>query len=207
MQSSTNPKPFNHLQWLSLAQHNCMAWRCKFMNTNSSTIRFSFSRSSCTRWYVLSLHACVSYDPPPNFVQLLLTLIPESLSQVDNCCHTPLHVAVGTRASLSVIQLLAETYPAACDIQDKDGKTPLHLACDSSCKLFNVDWEVTNPPSINLVWTLIMISPTSVAMEDRFNTSALEYAILSDAPITVVRLLQKATLMYHKSQRELQRCM
>ncbi|KAL3762094.1 hypothetical protein ACHAW5_007868 [Stephanodiscus triporus] len=141
------------------------------------------------------LHACVRSNPPTNIVRLLLALVPESLCHVDCLHRTPLHVAVGTRADLSVIQLLADAYPAACSVQDMDGKTPLHLACDSSCELFEGDYEKLphDPPSIGVVFVLVRAWPWSVPLEDKDDTSALEYAILSDSSIEVVKLLQHAT--------------
>jgi ankyrin repeat protein len=119
-------------------------------------------------------------------------------------CRTPLHVAVGTRADLSVIQLLADAYPAACSVQDEDGKTPLHLACDSSCELFDGDREKLphDPPSIGVVFVLIRAYPWSVPLEDNDGTSSLEYAILSDSPIEVVKFLQHVTRIQCEKQNQ-----
>lgn len=98
------------------------------------------------------------------------------------------------RASLQTIKLLAEAYPGACDIKDIDGKTPLHLACDSACELFEGEGDpVREPPRYDVVRTLIKTSPLSVALEDQDGMSALEYAIFSDAPIMVIKLLQYET--------------
>ena len=107
---------------------------------------------------------------------------------------TPLHIAAGTRANLSTIQLLADAYPAACATLDEGGKTPLHLACDSACELFEGDEGCDrDPPSYDVVLTIINAWLSAVPWEDKDGTSALEFAILSDAPIKVVRLLQAAT--------------
>jgi len=147
------------------------------------------------------LHACIRFNPPTYIVKTLLGLLPEAPSCVDCLQRTPLHVAVGTRASLPLIQLLAKAYPRACEIQDKDGKTPLHLACDNEGEIFEADDEdddamvVTErePPSYDVVLTLVRTSIPSVPLEDQYGMSALEHAILSDAPIKVVKLLQHAT--------------
>ncbi len=107
---------------------------------------------------------------------------------------TPLHIAAGTRANLSTIQLLADAYPAACATLDEGGKTPLHLACDSACELFEGDeGSDRDPPSYDVVLTIINAWLSAVPWEDKDGASALEFAILSDAPIKVVRLLQAAT--------------
>jgi hypothetical protein len=48
-------------------------------------------------------------------------------------------------------------------------------------------------PSIELVWTLIHAYPTLISLEDNDGTSALEHAIISEAPIEMVKALQHAT--------------
>ncbi|KAL7537411.1 hypothetical protein ACHAXR_007801 [Thalassiosira sp. AJA248-18] len=150
------------------------------------------------------LHACVRFDPPPQLVKILLELVPESPNCVDCLQRTPLHVAAGTRASLPLIKLLAESCPQACDIQDADGKTPLHLACDSACEMFEGDGDsAKDPPSHDVVETLIQASPLSVLVEDLDDMSALEHAIFSDATIQVVRLLQDATRKQHLAQQKM----
>lgn len=100
------------------------------------------------------------------------------------------------RADLSIIETLAYAYPAACSVQDWDGKTPLHLACDGGCNLF--DSEVTDEinirkPNISVVSTLIHACPQSVRLDDHDGMNALEHAILSDASVNVVQLLQRTT--------------
>ena len=141
------------------------------------------------------LHACVRFSPPPHIVQLLIDLVPESPSSVDCLRRCPLHVAAGTRASLSVIQMLTQAYPDACDIQDVDGKTPLTLTCDAACELFEGDQNSygREPPSFQVVKILLEASGSSVPLEDNEGMSALEHAIFSDAPIEVIKLLQHVT--------------
>lgn len=142
------------------------------------------------------LHSCVRWSPPAYIVKMLLDLVPESPSCIDCLQRTPLHVAAGTRSSSSVIKLLTEAYPEACAVQDMDGKTPLHLACDNECELFESDRKgcsTRGPPSYDVVLTLIKASPLSLPVEDEEGMSALEHAIVSEAPISVVKVLQKAT--------------
>jgi hypothetical protein len=143
-------------------------------------------------------------------VKLLIELIPESPSLVDCLNRTPLHIAVGTRANLPTIQMLAGACPAACAVLDEDGKTPLHLACDSSCELFKGDDErecKREPPCLEVVSMIASLCPWSVPLEDYYEISALEYAIVSNAPIKVVRFLQKITVEQTKNQEILQTAM
>jgi ankyrin repeat protein len=147
---------------------------------------------------LVSLNLCIQHDPPTYIVELLLLTSPESLTHFDSFHRTPLHIAVGTGANLSVVRLLAYAHPAACSVRDVDGKTPLILACDSgSCgKLYENDFrdETTwESPSIALVWTLIHAYPLSITLEDDDETNALEHAIISGASIEVVEVIQHAT--------------
>ena len=152
------------------------------------------SNPYCILCVYYSLHACARFNPPAHIVKVLLELLPESPIFVDCLNRTPLHVAAGTRANFSVIQLLVDAYPKACAIPDTDGKTPLHLACDSACALFMGDEGCErDPPSYDVVFAIIKAWPSAVPWEDNDGTSALEYAILSVAPIEVVRLLQAVT--------------
>ena len=141
------------------------------------------------------LHACVRFDPPISVLQQVIELHPQALRREDCIGRTPLHIAAGSGASSLVMKILTVNYPDACNIQDEDGKTPLHLACDTSCELFeNYDESSPRgPPSRDTVCVLLSGSLDAVVLEDADEMTAVEYALLSDAPIEVVTLLQKAT--------------
>ena len=140
------------------------------------------------------LHACARYNPPVEIVSHMIMVCPGIVGAQDCIGRTPLHVAAGTGASPRLIRLLVKACPQSCNVQDEDGRTPLHLACDSSCQLFeNDDSDERGPPSYDAVLALLKGSLLSATLEDEDEMSALEYAIVSDAPIEVVKLLQKAT--------------
>ncbi|KAL7548359.1 hypothetical protein ACHAWF_011647 [Thalassiosira exigua] len=88
-------------------------------------------------------------------------------------------------------------YLHACNIQDQDGSTPLHLACDTTCRLFEEDEDYRvpprGPPELTTVKILLQGSLGAVILEDLDEMSPIEYAILSDAPLIVIKLLQKAS--------------
>ncbi|KAL3781493.1 hypothetical protein ACHAW5_003487 [Stephanodiscus triporus] len=140
------------------------------------------------------LHACVRYDPPVSVLLKMIELCPESLRRKDCIGRTPLHVAAGSGASLSVLKILTTMYPNACSIQDEDGRTPLHFACDTDCELFEEDEESSprEPPSLDTVYILLAGSLHAVTLEDDDDMNAVEYALLANAPIEVVTVLQKA---------------
>jgi ankyrin repeat protein len=87
-------------------------------------------------------------------------------------------------------------------MKDMDGKTALHLACDSSCQLFEGDEGFTKPPpSYDVVHTLMKASPSTVHLEDGDGMNALEYAIISNAPLQVVKILQRSTREYFEKRK------
>ena len=130
------------------------------------------------------------------------------LTAVTDCLkRTPLHVAAGCKASASLIKLIARAYPAACVVQDAEGKTPLHFACDSSCLLFEDqnddvdenDASTSNQESPNhkSIVALLSISLHAATLEDDEEMSPLEHAIMSNASLKTVKLLQAATRKAH----------
>ena len=140
------------------------------------------------------LHCCAFYDPPLKLLEKMIKIKPSSLSEQDVLGRTPLHIAVGSGASEDSISLLVASYPRACGCQDIDGRTPLHFACDSSSRLFEDDDPVRRtPPSYNLVRTLLSGCWDSAALEDNEGMNAIEYALVSEADMKTIRLLQKAT--------------
>lgn len=154
------------------------------------------------------LHAVVRYDPPLTIVGKMIDICPDLPSAIDCLGRTPLHVAAGLGAASGLIKFLAASWPDACTAQDEDGKTPLHFACDTSCELFEDDSNNKSPsraaaPSHNSIRALLAVSLRPATMEDLDEMNPLEYAILSDADLKTVQLLQQAaslTMMEPRSR-------
>lgn len=147
---------------------------------------------------VTFLHAAVRNDPPVDIIAEIIQLCPNSPRARDCLNRTPLHVAAGVGASAAVIKHLVRIYPEACNVQDEDGRIPLHFACDSECLLFEGDQVRRDPPDFEVVCALLSGSMKSASMEDNGDTSPLEYAIISNAELKVVKMLQKAAQLYMK---------
>ncbi|KAL7530709.1 hypothetical protein ACHAWF_003477 [Thalassiosira exigua] len=145
--------------------------------------------------YICSLlHHCLRYDPPFRIVAIMLQMFPNATAALraqDRMGRTPLHVAAACDADPRVINLLGNVDPTTCGIQDDDGRTPLHLACDSSCKEND---EMQSAPSYETVRALLSSSLDAAVVEDEDGMNALEHAIMSDASIEVIDLLQKASM-------------
>ena len=155
--------------------------------------------SSCSQLNGMTLlHAIVKYDPPLEVVARMIEFCPDMPAATDCLRRTPLHVAAGSRASASLIELLAHAHPAACDAQDEERKTPLHFACDSSCVLFESDFNERGsiprqPPNHEAIAVLLSYSVHAVTLEDDEDMTPLEHAIQSDASLETVKLLQHET--------------
>ena len=147
------------------------------------------------------LHAIVRNGAPVEVVADVIRVCPASPQTRDCLNRTPLHVAAGVGADVRVIKFLAMAYPEACKVQDEDGRTPLHFACDVDCRLFEGDADaVRDPPTFEVVHALLSASIAPASMEDEDEMTPLEYAIVSDADVKVVKLLQKAAQKYLKKQ-------
>jgi len=154
--------------------------------------------SSCSEFNGMTLlHASLRFDPPLDVIVDMIRICPDMLAARDCLGRTPLHVAAGSKASASLIKLLANACPEICDAQDEDGKTPLHFLCDSYSVMFEEDGDESDaprhPPNHEAVAALLSYSIRSATLEDYEEMNALEHAIMSDASLKTVRLLQSAT--------------
>ena len=142
------------------------------------------------------LHAIVKCDSPPELVLDMIAIYP-ALAEAKDCLgRTPLHVAAGSAADPRLIKILAHVCPPACDVQDVDGKTPLHFACDSSSVLFeddhNNECATPRPPCHDAICALLSKSLAAATIEDADEMIPLEHAIMSNASLKTVKLLQNA---------------
>ena len=141
------------------------------------------------------LHVMVRGNPPSDILCYLIKLCPEMASVKDDLGRCPLHIAACSEASPLHLKLIARAYPAACDAQDKDGRTPLHFLCDTSATLFAEEVMPSTPQhkkelKHEAIVALLSESPNAAAIEDENEMSPLEHAIMCDAKMATVKLLQ-----------------
>jgi ankyrin repeat protein len=152
------------------------------------------------------LHACCRHDPPVEIIAQMIRLRPELVSAQDCLGRTPLHIAAGCAAHPHVIKILAHADPRTCTVQDEDMRTPLHLACDRYCNLFadpinSEDSDGGREPSYDAIRALLSESLEAATLEDEDEMNPVEYAIMSNADLKVVKLLQKATQKAARTQK------
>ncbi len=145
------------------------------------------------------LHAIVRYSPPIHILDAIILAHGDALEGQDCLGRTPLHVACGCGAHYQIIKRLVKAFPQACDLQDEDGRLPLHHACDTECAIFEGDVTPRAPPCIDTV------NLESVLVEDEDEMNPIEYAIVSDLNMEIVRLLQKASIHLRRKEAEVKK--
>lgn len=155
------------------------------------------------------LHVVLRHNPPLEVVVDMLKMFTGEdrksvLHAKDSKGRTPLHIAAGCEAHPMVINLLSRADNSVCVSVDNDGRTPLHLACDTSSSTIQQEnanlhqleqqpQRQRSPPSYDAIRALLSESLEASLIEDAEEMSPLEYAIVLEASMDVVNLLQKAT--------------
>ena len=137
------------------------------------------------------LHILYASNPPLDVVTDLLGLCGSRVTEIDSTGRTPLHMATASGAPLEVVEPLLSLHPAAGGIPDNRGETPLMLASAHG-----------KGADKSLVKALIRASPHTVIDEDDEGLSALEYALLSEVPRDIFRMLQKSCAKERKRRDE-----
>ena len=137
------------------------------------------------------LHILFASDPPLDVVTDLLSLCPSRVEAIDSTGRTPLHMATASGASAEVVEPLIALHPAAAGSRDSRGETPLMLAAAHGKRADK-----------SLIKALIRASPRTVNDEDEEDMGALEYALLSEVPRDVFRMLQKSCAKERKRRDE-----
>lgn len=127
------------------------------------------------------LHILYASNPPLDIATDLLGLCGNRVQEEDSTGRTPLHFATASGAPVEVVEPLISMYPAAAGLPDCRGETPLMLASAHG-----------KSADKSLVKALIRASPHTVIDEDDEGMSALEYALLSEVPKDIFRMVQKS---------------
>ena len=142
------------------------------------------------------LHLCCRMHPPLYIVMVLVSAFPKAPSIADRMGQYPIHIAAKCGASDAVVSFLVDKNADAAAVQDKMGKTPLHLACEHFMFAYEPDDEEGYVPPVEYALMTVITklgnsAPSSLNLEDMNDMSALEYAIQSKCPLTLVKMLQK----------------
>ena len=138
-------------------------------------------------------------NPPLQVISDLIHYDRNATSTRNEKGQTPLHIAVANRTSFEVIEHLTNEFPEATEMRDHDGKIPLMIFCESYFSINHKDMTPTEKEDefIDLLDILLNASIHSIVIEDKNGRTALEYAIMNDAGLQAIKMLQEKSKMYY----------
>lgn len=138
------------------------------------------------------IHFAARFQAPLRVMALLAKAYPMSLKSADSTGRYPIHVAAKWAASPDVMSYLVKMNPSVSGVQDSTGKTPMHYVAEFYIAHFNnVQWS-RDDAMLQVVRLLKNAAPLSVNLEDEEGMTCIEYALISDAHIKVVKTMQRA---------------
>lgn len=75
-----------------------------------------------------ALHFAARHDPPPDVIDVLLSIAQDTVQWPDSFGWLPIHYACASGSDTEVIKALAEAFPDSKTTVDRRGRTPLHFA-------------------------------------------------------------------------------
>merc|ERR1711862_444997 len=129
---------------------------------------------------------------PLQIITLLSSKYADSLSNRDAAGRYPIHVAAKWRATPDVIEFLIKSNPSVTGIPDNSGKTPMHYIGEFYHVNFSSPYCNRDEAMLKVVKLMKSAAPNSVNLEDNDGMNAIEYALLSEANIYVIKAMQRA---------------
>ncbi|KAL7463735.1 hypothetical protein ACHAXS_004089 [Conticribra weissflogii] len=143
----------------------------------------------------LLVHFACRFQAPLSTIRTLAEKFPESLTHSDASGRFPVHVASKWGATPDVIEFLIGSNPIAATIQDSLGKTPMHYLAEfytQTCKHNAVAAEFLEDYMEDIARMLKKAAPKAMNLEDNNGSNAIELAIENDAPLSVIKFMQRA---------------
>ena len=141
------------------------------------------------------LHFALRFQAPLRTVSLLSRLYPSSISSPDASGRYPIHVACKWSATPDVVDYLVRKNSSACGVQDSFGKTPMHYVAEFYVANYQIPLERKYPMDDSMMQVVKLLkaaAPTSVNLEDDEGCNAIEYALVNDVNIKVIKSMQRA---------------
>eukprot|EP01083_Nonionella_stella_P024176 66839_1 len=140
----------------------------------------------------IAVHFAARFQAPLRIISLLSRLYPDSHSSSDVTGRYPIHVAAKWAATPDVIAYLIKTNPSVAGIPDSTGKTPMHYVGEYYLQHFTNCMYSRDDSMLQVTRLLKNAAPMSVNLEDNEGMNAIEYALLSDANLKVIKTMQRA---------------
>mmetsp|Transcript_18546 Transcript_18546/g.29108 ORF Transcript_18546/g.29108 Transcript_18546/m.29108 type:complete len:323 (-) Transcript_18546:171-1139(-) len=141
------------------------------------------------------LHFALRFQAPLRTVSLLSKVYPSSITSPDASGRYPIHVACKWSATPNVVNYLVRLNSSACGVQDSFGKTPMHYVAEYYVTNYQLPLEMLYPMDESMMQVVKMLksaAPTSVNLEDDEGCNAIEYALVNDVNMKVIKTMQRA---------------
>lgn len=139
------------------------------------------------------IHCAVRVRAPLSVIMLLATLYPQSLCSPDMMGRYPIHVAAKWASNPPIIAYLVKTNPSVVGAPDSDGKTPMHYVGECYVANHSGDSQQDTEQSMGEVVDILRLAaPHSVNLEDNNEMNAVEYALINNASMRVIKKIQHA---------------
>jgi hypothetical protein len=139
------------------------------------------------------IHCAVRARAPLSVITLLASLYPQSLCSPDMMGRYPIHVAAKWASNPSIIAYLVKTNPSVVGAPDSDGKTPMHYVGECYVENHSGDSPQDTEQSMGEVVDILRLAaPHSVNLEDNDEMNAVEYALINNASMRVIKKMQRA---------------
>lgn len=141
------------------------------------------------------LHLALRLHPPFYIIKAMLEAFPDGPSETDCMKRYPLHIAAKYGISVRSMKVLLTANPKAAGALDLNGQTPLHLV------FHEYNWKTQSQvefgrefsrATLGICELLCRAAPKSVLIEVD-GVSVIESALVEDADLRVVRVLQRIT--------------
>lgn len=138
------------------------------------------------------IHFAARFQAPLRIISLLSRHYPHSLADSDVTGRYPIHVAAKWAATPDVIAYLLKANPSVAGVPDSTGKTPMHYVGEYYLQHFNNPMYSRDDSMLQVTRLLKNAAPLSVNLEDDEGMNAIEYALLSEANLKVIKTMQRA---------------
>lgn len=138
------------------------------------------------------IHFAARFKAPLRIISLLARLYPQSLASSDITGRYPIHVAAKWGATPDVIAYFIKSNPTVAGVPDSTGKTPMHYVGEYYLAHFDNVMYSRDDSMLQVVRLLKTAAPQSVNLEDNDGMNAIEYALINDANIKIVKTMQRA---------------
>jgi hypothetical protein len=177
----------------------------KFVEHAKTALAVSPSSTSSSSNHKTSMLDLCRKRPSICQIMSLMERFPDSLYAMNNFGQSVVHVAAARGAPADVVIFLAKHLPRACCWTDCYGMLPLHYVAQSANWILpgsllseNIrDFMIVcDPKYLDMIKTVCSAHPEGVTQEDSEGKLPIEYALLHEAPTSVIRMLQAISQSY-----------